>query len=78
MVRDSDISIDASGKIVTPGYAADIVIMNLPNVKENATFENPHQYPSGISHVIVNGEIVIRDEKFTGKTPGKMITNFDS
>ena len=37
---DSDISIDASGKIVTPGYAADIVIMNLPNVKENASFEN--------------------------------------
>ena len=75
---DSDISIDASGKIVTPGYAADIVIMNLPNVKENATFENLHQYPSGISHVIVNGEIVIRDEEFTGKTPGKMITNFNS
>ena len=63
---------------ITPGYAADIVIMDLPNVKENATFDNPHQYPSGITHVIVNGEIVIRDEKFTGKTPGKMITNFNS
>ena len=63
---------------LTPGYAADIVIMDLLNVKENATFDNPHQYPSGVSHVIVNGEIVIRDEKFTGKTPGKMITNFNS
>jgi len=63
---------------ITPGYAADIVIMDLPNVKENATFDNPHQYPSGISHVIVNGEIVIKDEIFTGKTPGKMITNFNS
>ena len=45
---------------LTPGYAADIVIMDLPNVKENATFLNPHQYPTGITHVIVNGEIVIK------------------
>jgi len=63
---------------LTPGYAADVVIMDLPNVKEKATFENPHQYPSGLTHVIVNGEIVIQDEEFTGKTPGKMITNFNS
>ena len=63
---------------LTPGYAADIVIMDLPNVKENATFLNPHQYPTGITHVIVNGEIVINDEKFTGKTPGEMITDFNS
>ena len=63
---------------LTPGYAADIVIMDLPNVEEKATFVDPHQYPKGITHVIVNGEIVIKDEEFTGKTPGKMITNFDS
>jgi N-acyl-D-aspartate/D-glutamate deacylase len=52
--------------------------MDLPNVKEKATFTDPHQYPSGVTHVIVNGEIVIRDEKFTGKIPGEMITNFNS
>ena len=63
---------------LTPGYAADIVIMDLLNVKETATFTDPHQYSSGITHVIVNGEVVIRDEEFTGITPGKMITNFNS
>ena len=63
---------------LTTGYAADLVIMDLPNVEETATFTDPHQYPKGISHVIVNGEIVIQDEKFTGKTPGAMITNFNS
>ena len=63
---------------LTPGFAADIVIMDLLNVKENATFIKPQQYPSGITHVIVNGEIVIEDEKFTGKTPGEMITDFNS
>ena len=51
---------------------------NFKFVKANATFLDPHQYPSGITHVIVNGEIVIQDEKFTGKTPGAMITDFNS
>jgi len=63
---------------LTPGYAADVVIIDLPNVEEKATFTDPHQYPKGITHVIVNGEIVIKDEEFTGKTPGKMITDFNS
>ena len=63
---------------LTPGYAADIVIMDLPNVEEKATFVDPHQYSKGITHVIVNGEIVIKDEEFTGKTPGDMITDFNS
>ena len=63
---------------LTPGFAADIVIMDLPNVKENSTFLDPHQYPSGITHVIVNGEIAIEDEKFTGTISGEMITDFNS
>ena len=63
---------------LAPGYAADIVIMDLPNVEEKATFVDPHQYPKGITHVIVNGEIVIKDEEFTGKTSGQMITKFNS
>ena len=65
------------GKLI-PGYAADVVVMELEKVKANATFLDPHQYPSGITHVIVNGEIVIEDEEFTGKTPGQMITDFNS
>jgi N-acyl-D-amino-acid deacylase len=63
---------------LTPGYAADVVIMDLPNVKEKATFADPHQYPEGISHVIVNGEIVVENEKYNGSTPGQMITDFNS
>ena len=65
------------GKL-TPGFAADVVIMDLENVKEKSTFMNPHQYPEGITHVIVNGEIVIKDGDYTGKTSGQMITKFNS
>ena len=63
---------------LTPGYAADIVIMDLPKVKEKATFADPHQYPEGISHVIVNGELVVENEKYNGTKAGQMITEFDS
>jgi N-acyl-D-aspartate/D-glutamate deacylase len=63
---------------LTPGYAADLVILEPKKIKEKATFLNPHQYPEGITDVIVNGEIVINKGKFTGKTPGTMITNFNS
>ena len=63
---------------LTPGYAADLVILKAEKIKEKATFLNPHQYPEGIIDVIVNGEFVISDEKFTGKTPGMMITNFNA
>ena len=73
----SRLGLSNRGRLV-PGYAADVVIMEAEKVKANATFLDPHQYPSGITHVIVNGEIVIQDEKFTGKTPGAMITDFNS
>ena len=63
---------------LTPGYAADIVILDLPKVKEKATFADPHQYPEGISHVIVNGELVVENEKYNGTKAGQMITEFDS
>ena len=71
------IGLTKRGKLL-PGYAADVVLMDLDNVKENATFLNPHQYPTGITHVIDYGGIVINDEKFTGKTPCEMITDFNS
>ena len=63
---------------LTPGYAADLVILKPEKIKEKSTFLNPHQYPEGITNVIVNGEFVINDGEFTGKTPGGMITDFNS
>ena len=63
---------------LTPGYAADIVIMDLAKIKENSTFADPHQYPEGISHVIVNGKLVVENEIYNGSKPGQMITEFNS
>ena len=53
------------------GMAADVTIFDPATVVDKATFEQPHQYPEGITDVIVNGVPVIRAGKLTGALPGK-------
>ena len=55
------------------GNFADVVVFDPGTVIDRATFENPHQYPAGIIHVIVNGQVVISDGEHTGKLPGRII-----
>ena len=58
---------------LAPGYAADLVVFDPNTVADTATFAEPHRYPTGIVHVIVNGVPVIEHGAFTGQTPGKVI-----
>lgn len=55
------------------GYAADLVIFDPITVQDRATFENPHQYPEGISHVMVNGQWVVRECEQTEARPGHIL-----
>lgn len=55
------------------GYWADIVIFDPAKVNDRATWSQPHQYPVGTPFVIVNGQLVIDQEKFTGKLAGKIL-----
>ena len=43
------------------GYAADIAVLDLENVEDLATYENPHQFSRGTVHVLVNGVFAVRD-----------------
>ena len=42
-------------------------------IQDHATFEDPHQYSTGMMHVFVNGEQVIKDGEHTGATPGRFV-----
>lgn len=55
------------------GYYADLVIFNPAKVEDNATYEKPHQYSTGIMHVFVNGVQVLKNGEHTGATPGRFI-----
>lgn len=58
---------------VRPGLAADIVVFDAERVSDRATYAEPHQYPDGISHVLVNGEVVVEDGRHTGARPGAVL-----
>lgn len=68
----SNLKIKNRGELKTGNYA-DIVIFDPARVKDNASFEKPHQYAEGIMHVWVNGVHVINDGNHTGATPGRFI-----
>jgi len=56
---------------------ADIVIWDRTTVNDKATFENPHQYPSGIDYVIVNGEITLEKGNVVGNYSGVFLRRND-
>ena len=55
------------------GDFADVVIFDPDKIKDNATFEEPHQYASGMIHIWVNGQQVLKDGDHTGATPGRVV-----
>ena len=59
--------------LIRENFAADLVIFDETKIKDQATFENPHQYAAGFQSVIVNGEIVFDGEKMTGAKPGRAL-----
>ena len=60
------------GRIVE-GAFADITVFDADAVQDNATYTDPHRYPTGIEHVIINGDFVIRSGSLTGERPGVWI-----
>jgi N-acyl-D-aspartate/D-glutamate deacylase len=60
--------------VIAVGRKADLVVFDARRVADRATYENPHQYPSGIEHVLVNGRLVIKDGEHTGSLPGRLLT----
>ncbi|MCK5059403.1 MAG: D-aminoacylase [Candidatus Aminicenantes bacterium] len=59
--------------IIKAGYYADITLVDPQQVADTATWQDPHRYPEGIPYVFVNGKIVVKKGKLTGKFPGKVL-----
>lgn len=55
------------------GAIADIAVIDLERIQDNATFADPHQYASGVKHVLVNGVFALKDEQMTGARSGRSL-----
>ena len=55
------------------GFYADVVVFDPDKIQDHATFVEPHQYTTGMQHVFVNGEQVLKDGEHTGATPGRAV-----
>lgn len=58
---------------IAEGLAADVIVFDLASLADKADFKSPHALSEGMQHVIVNGEHVLADGKFTGRRPGRVL-----
>jgi len=58
---------------IREGAFADIAVFDPANVRDRATYADPHQLADGMSYVLVNGVVVVGDGKFTTATPGRVL-----
>ena len=68
----SNLRIQGRGQL-SPGYFADIVVFDPTSIQDHATYEEPHQYATGMHHVWVNGTRVLADGDHTGAMPGRVV-----
>jgi N-acyl-D-amino-acid deacylase len=67
-----NLGLDRRGRLQV-GHYADIVLFDPATVKDNATFEQPHQYADGMEAVWVNGVQVLSGGEPTGALPGRFV-----
>jgi N-acyl-D-amino-acid deacylase len=59
--------------LVRPGYKADLVIFDAQHIADQATYDMPHAYPTGIRWVLVNGQVILRDGERLPVLPGRVL-----
>jgi N-acyl-D-amino-acid deacylase len=59
--------------LLREGYAADILIFDEKEVQDLSTYDKPHAYSKGFKYVIVNGQVVVENEKHLGTRSGRAL-----
>ena len=68
----ANLKLDRRG-LLRPGYFADVAVFDPARITDHATYTQPHAYATGVEHVLVNGETVLRDGEHTGARPGRVV-----
>ncbi len=62
---------------IREGSVADLVVLDLESLADNATFFEPHRYPSGIEYVLIGGRFAVDGGRPTGALIGRVLTRGD-
>jgi N-acyl-D-amino-acid deacylase len=55
------------------GYFADVVIFDPKTIQDHATYAQPHQLATGVSYVLVNGKLALKEGQATGAASGRFV-----
>jgi N-acyl-D-amino-acid deacylase len=66
------LGLPAKGRVQV-GADADLVVFDPATVRDLATYAEPHRFPAGIEHVLVAGEMTIRNGRHTGARAGRVL-----
>lgn len=55
------------------GYFADVVLLDPKTFRDQATFDKPHQYATGVRYLYVNGKLTVNEGKYTEALAGKVL-----
>lgn len=61
--------------LLQPNMMADVLVFDENTIIDTSTYDRPHQYSRGMRYVIVNGELVVDNDKHTGLRSGKVLRN---
>ena len=67
-----NLKLDRRGRL-KEGYFADVVVFDPARVADEATYDRPHRYATGVEAVLVNGTLVLDRGEHTGAKPGRVL-----
>ncbi len=59
---------------IAPGLVADLLVVDVDEFRDAATYENPHALAEGIVHALVGGVFALREGEHTGALAGEVLT----
>jgi len=59
--------------VLRPGMIADITVFNPATIRDVSTYDDPTHYSEGIAHVVVNGQLAVRDGRLTAARAGRAL-----
>jgi N-acyl-D-amino-acid deacylase len=59
--------------LLKTGYFADIVVFDPKTIRDEATFEHPEVFSTGVEYVLVNGQVAVDRGKLTGALAGHVL-----